>query len=145
MLDLPLAPTCPAAEVIRGVARGRAAVVCGVKRRDAERTDGVLERKDEGVVIVEEEDASTIYGFCCGRDAPPPDPKRLVGEALSPTHGRTRIPQSYACCNIWEAEKERAASDTAIDRFERPEPPTAAELGEEKLTTAELNALVGQR
>lgn len=144
MIALPLAPTCPAAEVIRGASPGRAAVVCGVKKLDAARTDGILEKKEEGVVVYERDDFSTVHGLCCGPDAPPTDPTRLVDEALRGE--RPKIPASYVCCNVWEAEKKRLANERVFGKFERPEVPEGEEdpLGEQRFTRAELDALVGR-
>lgn len=104
-------PVCPAATPISS--DEGPAVVCGVKRDDAERGDTILEGSGTGVVVTARRDPSTYFGFCYG-DGTPGHPD----DDPPPCH--------YTGCPIWAAGKE---IDTArrIWKFEKPEDPREAE------------------
>lgn len=111
--------------------------------RDQRRADRILEGAPVGVVLSVVDDASQVFGFCCGRDAPPADRDQAYAEA----EAGGRLPCSYALCPVWAAAEEW---DEGVGRLfgapERPETEVedgSVQVGAEKPSQEEVRELFG--
>lgn len=117
-------PRCPAAEILAGPPHKGPSAICRVLTRHAEVADSVTEGLQSPLITARDE-ASTLFGFCCGRGMP----KTYEGQSARAHH---------TFCPIWEeaerVERERKEADQRV--FAAPEKPKL--LGVDPEVEAEL-------
>lgn len=94
--------------------------MCGAMERDAARADRILEGAPVGVFLSVKDDPSTILHFCCGTQAPSPDPD---GEPVA----------HFSSCPVYLADHEIEQAERAFAMRE----PDSAFVPEPDLITNE--------
>lgn len=112
-----LRTTCPHARAVEGATPGTGGVVCGAMERDAARADRILEGAPVGVFLTVKDDPSTIQHFCCGTQAPSPNPD---GEPVA----------HFSSCPVYLADGEIESAQRAF-ALKAPEETPGLEMVEE--------------